>query len=157
MLLARTSGGSTASSKEALRNVGQGRSACDRLPVRAHGENGERKQTVHWPMVTTWRAFEASSLKGKRIGAQPGPVSCTLCGKGVVEPKRRRAVGLKKSEPITDVRENCAHGYPRINGRGGSLVVDPMAAFQAPTSCVIMMGGSTSRWSIARPSSTHSR
>ena len=33
----------------------------------------------------------------------------------------------------------------RINGRGGSLVVEPLAAFQAPTSCVIINGGSTSR------------
>ena len=41
--------------------------------------------------------------------------------------------------------------HPRISGRGGSLVVEPMAAFQSPTSCVIISGGSTSRWLMARP------
>src|SRR6185295_17207125 len=42
------------------------------------------------------------------------------------------------------------------SGRGGSLVVDPIAAFHAPTSCVIISGGSIKRWLMAWPFKVHS-
>jgi hypothetical protein len=48
------------------------------------------------------------------------------------------------------------YDHARISDRGGNLVVEPTAAFQAPTSCVIMSGGSTSLWLMARPWRCHS-